>query len=115
MGPTFSFAAVAGSIIGMQNFHGAIFGYYPFARYKQPRRGLYNFVTEIALAIAWIALLRVVMAPIAAKVQAAGLPFDVNVVSVLYTLHFVALLTLVHNFHFLRAPLSPSGPPPAPE
>lgn len=115
MGPTFSFAAVGGSIIGMQNFHGAIFGYWPFARHKQPRRGLYNFVTEIVLAGLWIALLRVLMRPIAAKVAAAGLPFDINVVSVLYTLHFIALLTLVHNFHFLRAPLAPSGPPPSPE
>jgi hypothetical protein len=115
MSPTFSFAAVAGSIIGMQNFHGAIFGYYPFLKYKQPRRGICNFITEIALAFVWIALLRVLMAPIVVKVQAAGLPFDINVVSVLYTLHFIALLTLIHNFYFLRAPLPPSGPPPTPE
>ena len=115
MGPTFSFAAVAGSIIGMQNFHGAIFGYYPFQKFKQPKRGICNFITEIALAFVWIALLRVLMQPILAKVQAAGLPFDINVVSVLYTLHFIALMTLIHNFYFLRAPLPPSGPPPAPE
>lgn len=115
MSPTFSFAAVAGSIIGMQNFHGAIFGYYPFLKFKQPVRGICNFFTEIALAGVWIALLRVLMQPVVAKVQVAGLPFDINVVSVLYTLHFVALLTLIHNFYFLRAPLSPSGPPPSPE
>ncbi len=115
MSPTFSFAAVAGSIIGMQNFHGAIFGYYPFLKFKQPVRGICNFFTEIALAFVWIALLRLLMQPILAKVQAAGLPFDINVISVLYTLHFIALLTLIHNFYFLRAPLPPSGPPPAPE
>lgn len=115
MAPTLSFAAVGGSIIGMQNFHGAIFGYYPFARYKQPRRGILNFLTEIVLALVWIVLLRTLMQPIASKVQAAGLPFDINVVSVLYTLHFIALLTLVHNFYFLRAPLPPAGPPLAPE
>ena len=115
MSPTFSFAALAGSIIGMQNFHGAIFGYYPFLKFKQPKRGLCNFATEIGLAFVWIALLRLLMHPIAAKVRAAGLPFDINVVSVLYTLHFIALLTLIHNFYFLRAPLPPSGPPPAPE
>lgn len=115
MSPTFSFAAVAGSIIGMQNFHGAIFGHYPFLRHSQPRRGVLNFFTEIVLAFGWITLLRLLMQPIAAKVHAAGLPFDINVVSVLYTLHFIALLTLIHNFYFLRAPLPPSGPPPAPE
>lgn len=113
--PTFSFAAIAGSIIGMQNFHGAIFGYYPFAKFKQPVRGLLNFGTEIALAFVWIALMRVLMQPIVTKVQAAGLPFDVNVVGVLYTLHLVALFTLMHNFFFLRAPFPPSGPPPAAE
>lgn len=113
--PTFSFAALGGSLIGMQNFHGAIFGYYPFARLAQPGRGVRNFLAELALAFGWIALLRPLMTPIVAKVQAAGLPFDVNVVSVLYTLHFIALLTLVHSFHFLRAPLPPAGPPPAPE
>lgn len=115
MSPTFSFAAVAGSIIGMQNFHGAIFGYYPFLKYKQPVRGICNFLMEIGMACAWIALLRVLMQPILVKVQAAGLPFDINVISVLYTLHFIALLTLIHNFYFLRAPLAPSGPPPSPE
>jgi len=115
MSPTFSFAAVGGSIIGMQNFHGAIFGYYPFLKYKQPIRGICNFFTEIALAFVWIAILRVLMYPIVIKVKAAGLPFDINVVSVLYTLHFIALLTLIHNFYFLRAPLPPSGPPPPPE
>lgn len=115
MSPTFSFAAVAGSIIGMQNFHGAIFGYYPFLKFKQPVRGICNFFTEIVLAGIWIGLMRMLMPPIVAKVQAAGLPFDINVVSVLYTLHFIALLTLIHNFYFLRAPLPPSGPPPAPE
>lgn len=115
MSPTFSFAAVGGSIIGMQNFHGAIFGYYPFLKFKQPVRGVCNFFTEIVMAGVWIALLRVLMQPIVAKVQAAGLPFDINVVSVLYTLHFIALLTLIHNFYFLRAPLPPSGPPPSPE
>jgi hypothetical protein len=115
MSPTFSFAAVAGSIIGMQNFHGAIFEYYPFAKYKQPKRGICNFFTEIFLALVWIALLRVLMQPVVAKVQAAGLPFDINIVSVLYTLHFIALLTLIHNFYFLKAPLPLSGPPPAPE
>ena len=115
MSPTFSFAALAGSVIGMQNFHGAIFGYYPFLKFKQPKRGLCNFAAEIALALIWIALLRLLMQPIVAKVRAAGLPFDINVVSVLYTLHFIALLTLIHNFYFLRAPLPPSGPPPAPQ
>lgn len=115
MSPTLSFAGIAGSIIGMQNFHGAIFGYYPFAKYRQPVRGMANFATEIVLAFAWTALNRVLMAPIVAKVQAAGLPFDVNVVTVLYTLHLIALFTLMHNFFFLRAPFPPSGPPPAPE
>jgi len=115
MSPTFSFAALGGSIIGMQNFHGAIFGYYPFAKYKQPTRGICNFATELVLAFGWIALMRLIMPPILSKVQAAGLPFDLNVVSVLFTLHFVALLTLFHNFYFLRAPLPPSGPPPAPQ
>ena len=90
MGPTLSFAAVAGSIIGMQNFHGAIFGYYPFPGTSSPKRGIFNFLVEVVLAFVWIALLRTLMPPILAKVQAAGLPFDINVVSVLYTLHFVA-------------------------
>lgn len=115
MPPTLSFAAIAGSIIGMQNFHGAIFGYYPFAKYKQPVRGILNFATEIVLAFVWIAVTRVLMQPVMVKVQAAGLPFDINVVSVLYTLHLIALFTLMHNFFFLRAPFPPSGPPPAPE
>lgn len=111
MSPTFSFAAIGGSIIGWALFHSAIFGYYPNAKYIQPKRGVYNLIVVVILVIIWIPLLRLILSPILANVSAAGLPFDISVIFVFYTLHLVAALLLAHNFFWLKIPFAPPGPP----
>lgn len=115
LSPTFSFAAVAGSIIGWTLFHSVVFGFYPNAKYIQPRRGFYNIFVELVLVIIWIPLLRLILAPILAKAVEAGLPFDINAISVFFTLHVLAPVCLVHNFFWLRTPLDPPPAPLGPE
>lgn len=115
MSPTFSFAALGGSIIGWTLFHSVVFNYYPNAKYIQPQRGIYNLITVAILVVIWIPLLRVILSPILAKASAAGLPFDISVISVFYTLHVVAVLLLVHNFFWLKVPFEPPNPPIGPE
>ena len=115
MSPTFSFAAIGGSIIGWTLFHSTVFNYYPNAKYIQPQRGVFNLIIVAILVVIWIPLLRVILAPIFAKASAAGLPFDISTISVFYTLHVVAVLLLIHNFFWVKVPFEPPGPPIGPD
>lgn len=115
MNPSFSFAGVAGSIIGWVLFHSAIFGYYPNAKHIQPQRGIYNLAVVAVMVVIWIPLLRVVLGPILAKASAAGIPFDISIISMLYTLHVVAILLVAHSLFWFKMPYAPPGPPIGPE
>jgi len=118
MSPTFSFGAIGASMIGWSLIHAVGFEMFPFAGYIQPKRGVLNFLLEeVLLTAVWIALLRVILAPLLTKVQAAGFGeiFDINALTAFYTLHVVAVVLLLHQFFFMRAPLSIPGPPLGPE
>jgi len=115
MSPTFSFGAIAGSIIGWTLFHSLFFGYYPNAKYPQPIRGLYNLLIVAICVVIWIPLMRLILSPILAKVVAAELPFDISAVSVFFTLHVLAIIGLAHNFFWLKMPFIPPAPPIGPE
>lgn len=115
MSPTVSFAAVAGSIIGWTLYHTVIFGYHPNAKHIQPKRGIYNLIIVAVMVAIWIPLLRFILSPVLAKASAAGLPFDISMISVFYTLHVVAIILLLHNFFWLKVPLTPPSPPIGPE
>ena len=110
--PTFWFGAIGASMIGWSLMHSVAFEMYPCTGCIQPKRGWQCFLLEeIALTAVWIAILRVILQPFVAKAQAAGLPLDINMWTAFYTLHVTALALLVHQFFFLRAPLSIPGPP----
>lgn len=121
--PTFSFGAVGASMIGWSLMHAVAFEMMPFAKYVQPKRGFYNFILEeIVLTAAWILFLRIILPPIWTRFQSAmdalGLPpgaFDINMLSAFFTLHVTAVFLLIHQFFFMRAPLSIPGPPLGPE
>jgi len=68
------------------------------------------------VTIIWILiLLRVVLQPMLTKSLAAGLPFDINMLSAFFTLHVAAVTLLVHAFFFMRVPYPIPGPPLGPE
>lgn len=123
MSPTFSFGAIGASMIGWSLMHSVAFEMYPFAKYIQPRRGAYNFLLEeIVLTAAWIIFLRIILIPVfprfVAGQEALGLPpnaLDFNLLSAFFTLHVTAVALLIHQFFFMRAPLSIPGPPLGPE
>ncbi len=115
MGPSFSFAGVAGSIIGWVLFHSVIFGYHPNAKRIQPQRGIYNLAVVAVMVVIWVPLLRIILVPILAKASAAGIPFDISIISMLYTLHVVAILLVVHILFWFKMPYAPPGPPIGPE
>lgn len=114
--PTFWFGGVAASMIGWSLMHSVAFEMYPFAVNVQPKRGVQNFILEqIVLAAAWIGITRLILQPMVPKVQATGLPIDINLLNAFYTLHVTAIVLLVHQFFFMRVPLSIPGPPLAPD
>ena len=115
MSPSFSFGALGSSIIGWTLFHSTIFGFYPNATHIQPVRGIYNLVIVAIMVIIWIPLLRIILSPILIKTAAAGLPSDISLISVLYTLHVLAILVLVHNFFWLKTPFTAPSSPIGPE
>lgn len=114
--PTFWFGAVAASMIGWSLMHSVAFEMFPFAFNVQPKRGWQNFILEeIVLTGVWIGVTRIILQPMLTKVQAAGLPIDINLLTAFYTLHATAIVLLVHQFFFMRVPLTIPGPPLAPD
>ena len=67
------------------------------------------------LVFIWIPLLHFILSPVYAKSHAAGIPFDLATLTVLYTLHIIPILALVHNSFWARIPFQPTGPPIGPE
>lgn len=114
--PTFWFGAVGASMIGWSLMHSVGFEMYPCATSIQPKRGWQNFILEeVVITAVWIGILRIILQPMLAKSQAAGLPFDINMLSAFFTLHVVAVALLIHHLFFMRAPLPIPGPPLGPE
>ncbi|BBO85979.1 hypothetical protein DSCO28_65450 [Desulfosarcina ovata subsp. sediminis] len=114
--PTFSFGAIAASAIGWSLMHAVAFEMTPFAKYIQPKRGLFNFILEEVILVAvWIVALRILLVPINAKLVATGMPFGIDHMSAWFTLHVVAIILLIHQLFFMRTPLSIPAPPLGPE
>ncbi len=114
--PTFSFGAIGASAIGWSLMHAVAFEMTPFVKYIQPKRGVLNFILEqIVLVAVWIVALRIILVPINAKLAATGMPFDINHMTAWFTLHVVAVILLIHQFFFMRTPLSIPAPPLGPE
>jgi len=114
--PTAWFAAIGAPLIGWTLVHPLSFKWWPFTKYKQCKRGILSFLFEILLTAIFAAICQVILMPIMGRVTAAGLAFppNVNVLTALYFLHFIAPLFLLHTFFWLRAPLSPLSPPGTP-
>ncbi len=113
---TFWFGAVGASMIGWSLMHSVAFELQPCATCIQPKRGVLCFILEeIVITAVWIIVLRIILQPMLAKSQAAGLPFDINMLTAFFTLHVVAVALLIHHLFFMRAPLPIPGPPLGPE
>jgi hypothetical protein len=112
--PTSSIA-IGGSIIGWSLFFSTLLAYYPFTKLIQPKRGLFSLIVIAFCVIIWIPLLQLILSPVYTKEHSAGLPFDLSQVIVIYTLHVIPILALVHNFFWSRIPFQPAGPPIGPE
>lgn len=116
---TFTWASIGASVIGWSLMSSIAFQMWPFARMKQPARGVGMFVLwQLIVPALWIMLIHwVIGPPLLNHINDAmgGPAIDINLVTAFFTLHVTAIVLLIHNFFFMRAPLSIPGPPLAPE
>jgi hypothetical protein len=116
---TFTWAAIGATLIGWSLMSSLAFEFYPFAKMKQPARGIGLFVVyQLIVPVIWIVLLRWVLGPpILNHINDAlgGPAMDINQITAFFTLHVLAIFLLIHNFFFMRVPWSIPGPPLGPE
>jgi hypothetical protein len=112
--PTFSFAAVASSIIFWSVVYSWHLQFWGITQYTKSQRAVSAFVVVGILAISWIGVLRLFLGPAARAIAAAKLPADINILIIYVNLCIVAPALIPHNAFWLRWPLTLPAPPGTP-
>ena len=116
MSPSFSFGAVASSLIFWALVYGWHFQFWGITKLTGMNRAIAAFVIQCILTAIWIALCNVFLKPAADSLAAAKLPADINILIIYVNLCIVAPALIAHNAFWLRWPLTlptPPGTPPA--
>jgi hypothetical protein len=114
MSPTFSFAAIASSIIFWCLIYSWHLQFWGITKYTHFQRAISAFVVVCVLIAVWIVLLRQVLGPAARVLAAEQLPADINILIIYVNLCIVAPGLLLHNAFWLRWPLTLPTPPGTP-
>lgn len=114
MSPSFSFAAVASSIIFWSLVYSWHLQFWGISGTTHPRRAILSVIVISILVPVWILVLRLVLGPAAEGVAAAKLPADVNILVIYVNLCIVAPTLIAHNAFWLRWPLTLPAPPGTP-
>ncbi len=114
MSPTFSFAAVASSIIFWSLVYSWHLQFWGITKLTHFNRALAAFIVVCVVSAVWIVLLKVILAPAAAQIAAAKLPADVNILIIYVNLCIVGPALIPHNAFWLRWPLTLPAPPGTP-
>jgi hypothetical protein len=109
--PTFSFGAVASSIIFWSLVYSWHFQFWGITKLTGAARAITAFIIVIVLVAIWIAVCNVILGPYAADVAAAKLPADVNILIIYLNLCIVGPALIAHNAFWLRWPLTLPNPP----
>jgi hypothetical protein len=112
--PTFSFGAIASSIIFWSLVYSWHFQFWGITKLTGFARALAAFIIVIVLVAIWIAICTVILGPYAADIAAAKLPADVNILIIYLNLCIVGPALIAHNAFWLRWPLTLPNPPGTP-
>lgn len=117
MSPSFSFGALASSIITWAVIYCWHLQFWGITRFTNGTRAILAILVVLALTGVWLLVTKALLAPAAAAVSAANLPADINVLTIYYNLCVLAPLMIAHNAFSLRWPLTLPAPPgtPAPD
>ncbi|MEJ2715922.1 MAG: hypothetical protein P8182_02100 [Deltaproteobacteria bacterium] len=112
--PTFSFGAVASSIIFWSLLYSWHFGFWGTTRFTFFQRAWRSFIIVIVLSAIWIIIMELVLRPVAAGIAAKKLPADINILIIYVNLCIVGPALIPHNAFYLRWPLTLPTPPGTP-
>lgn len=118
--PTFSFGAVASSLILWALLYGWHFQFWGITKLTGGKRAIAAFIVQFILVAIWIAICNVILGPaadnLAASLKAAGLPpiADINILIIYLNLCILGPAFIAHNAFWLRWPLTLPNPPGTP-
>lgn len=114
MSPSFSFGAVASSLIFWALVYSWHFQFWGITKLTGASRAIAAFVIQCILTAIWIPICNVILKPVADSIAAAKLPADINLLIIYLNLVPLAVLLLMHNAFWLRWPLTLPNPPGTP-
>ena len=114
MSPTFSFAAVASSIIFWSLVYSWHLQFWGITKYTFFKRAISAFIIQCIIIAIWILILKLVLGPAANAIAAAKLPADENILIIYFNLCIVGPALIAHNAFWLRWPLTLPAPPGTP-
>ena len=114
LSPTFSFAAVASSIIFWSLVYSWHLQFWGVTKYTFFKRSILAFIIECIIVMVWLIISKVILGPVAEKIAAAKLPADVNILIIYLNLCIVGPALILHNAFWLRWPLTIPTPPGTP-
>jgi hypothetical protein len=112
--PTFSFGAVASSIIFWSLVYSWHLQFWGITRFTGAKRGWLAMLVVVILTVIWILILTPILQPTAAILQEQKLPMDVNLLIIYFNLCIVGPALIIHNAFWLRWPLTLPTPPGTP-
>jgi hypothetical protein len=114
MSPTFSFGAVASSIVTWAIFYSWHFQFWGITKLTGAARAITALIIVVVISAIWIAILNVILGPAAGSIAVAKLPADVNILIIYVNLCVLAPALIGHNAFWLRWPLTLPNPPGTP-
>jgi hypothetical protein len=114
MSPTFSFGALASSLIFWSLVYSWHLGFWGITKLTFFRRALAAFIIVWVVSIIWIFILKVILGPAGADIAAKKLPADINILIIYVNLCIVGPALIPHNAFYLRWPLTLPTPPGTP-
>ncbi len=114
MSPTFSFGAVASSLIFWSLVYGWHFQFWGITKLTGGARAVAAFVVQAVIIAIWIVIMKAVLGPAADRIAALKLPADVNILIIYFNLCILGPALISHNAFWLRWPLTMPNPPGTP-
>ena len=112
--PTFSFAAVASSVILWALVYSWHLQFWGITKLTGFKRAVAAFVVLCVIVPVWIIILTLILGPAAKVIAAKKLPADVNILIIYINLCIVGPALIAHNAFWLRWPLTLPAPPGTP-
>lgn len=112
--PSFSFGAVASSIIFWSLVYGWHLQFWGITKHTGGTRAIMAMIIIFVIVAVWIGICRIILGPVADSVAAMKLPADINILTIYLNLCIVGPALIAHNAFWLRWPLTLPNPPGTP-